>query len=49
MRTEFEWTHYEPGEESTVTGDLRVSTPFAVDYLDCERRLYVHLPPSYDD
>jgi predicted alpha/beta superfamily hydrolase len=48
MQSRLEWTRYEPGETGRVTGDLRVSTPFSADHLDCDRRLSVWVPPSYD-
>lgn len=41
------WRRYEGGPDATVVGDLRVSPPLAVEYLDVERELLVHLPPSY--
>jgi predicted alpha/beta superfamily hydrolase len=47
MQSRLDWSCYEPSETGSVTGDLRVSEPFGVEYLDHERRLYVWLPPSY--
>lgn len=47
MPESVDWRPYEGSAESTVVGDLRVSTPVGADHLDLERELLVWLPPSY--
>lgn len=49
MTEEITWRDYEPGPDSTVVGDVRVSDPLGVDYLDVERELLAYLPPSYEE
>lgn len=43
------WRTYEGSPESTVVGDVRVSEPLSVEYLDVERELVAYLPPSYTE
>lgn len=43
------WRPYDGGPDSTVVGDVRVSDPLTVEYLDVERELLAYLPPSYTD
>lgn len=49
MTSDLTWRPYDGGADSTVTGDVRVSDPVAVDYHGFERELLAYLPPSYTE
>lgn len=46
---ELSWRPYDGGPDSTVVGDVRISEPLSVEYLDLERELLAYLPPSYTE
>ena len=47
MPNDIEWQTYDPGDDHTVVGDVRVSERLSPSVLP-SRRLAVYLPPSYD-
>ena len=49
MTDAIEWRPYDGAPDSTVVGDVRVSDPISVEYLDVERKLLAYLPPGYEE